>query len=417
MSNYLSNLKKLSFYEWILFLFPFSQVLGSTYVNIFLIFTSFLFIYEIIKNKLFSKINLFWVYFYFFFILYNFIRGFFASDFIAAIESSFSQFRFLFFALFIYFFIKDKESIKTMMVGWLILVLFVCFDAFYQYFFLKDIFGYPIGQGYPSNSIRLSGPFGKRLVAGAFIAYASIPIISYYFSIFIKSTFQKKLFFSLIYLILLLTVALSGERLSFLIFIGASILIFCFFLDFKKIFISILVLILFLTGIYFKNETFRIRINNLNYVISNFYESSYGRLYESSYLLFKKNYIFGVGFKNYRVDCDRQIDPRPKSIFQFCSTHPHNFYLEILTESGLMGLSIFVICFTSLFLFLIDEIKKNKIIFKKYSSIAYGNAIILGIYFWPFKTSGSFFTTWNGSFFWFNLGVLLLMIKDEKNHK
>jgi hypothetical protein len=66
--------------------------------------------------------------------------------------------------------------------------------------------------------------------------------------------------------------------------------------------------------------------------------------------------------------------------------------------------------------FVLNEIKNN-VNFKKYSSIALGNALILFIYFFPLKTSGSFFTTWNGSFFWFNLGLLLLMIKDEKNYK
>jgi O-antigen ligase len=129
--------------------------------------------------------------------------------------------------------------------------------------------------------------------------------------------------------------------------------------------------------------------------------------------LFKKNYIFGIGLKNYRVDCDNQVDPRPQSSFQFCSTHPHNFYLEILTETGLVGFVIFAITFMFFINFIRNEIKKMKLNFKKYSSIAYGNLLIILVFFWPLKTSGSFFTTWNGSFFWFNLGVLLLMTRKQ----
>ena len=142
MLNYFSKLKKFTFYEWILFLFPFSQVLGSTFVNFFLIFSSSLFIYEVIKKKLFFKINATWIYFYIIFIFYNLLRGVFSTESIAAIVNSFSQLRFLFFALFIYLFIKNKENIKPMIVGWLALILLVCFDTIYQYFFLKDIFGY-----------------------------------------------------------------------------------------------------------------------------------------------------------------------------------------------------------------------------------------------------------------------------------
>ena len=68
-----------------------------------------------------------------------------------------------------------------------------------------------------------------------------------------------------------------------------------------------------------------------------------GRIYESSFMLFKDNYLFGVGLKNYRVECDLQVDPRPLHEAQFCSSHPHNFVLELLSETGLIGISIFFI--------------------------------------------------------------------------
>ena len=416
MNEYLSKLKKFNFYEWILFTFPLSLVLGSFYVNLLLILVSFLFVYQILKKKLFFKINLMWVHFYIFFIFYNIVRGFFASDHFAAMQNSFSQFRFLFLALFIYLFIENKESIKTMLLGWLILILFVCLDSIYQYFFLKDIFGYKIVAGYPEGSIRLTGPLGRRLVVGSFIALISIPIIFYYFKKVKDSILLKKIIFIFLYFIIALTVLLSGERLASFIFFGSTILIFVFYLDFKRIVICTLFIFLLITGTYFKNDTFRIRFNNSYDILSNFYNSSYGRLYESSYFLFKKNYIFGVGLKNYRVDCDHQIDPRPESVYQFCSTHPHNFYLEILTETGLVGFIIFILSFVFLLVFINREINKNNLSFKKFSSIAYGSSLVLLIYFWPLKTSGSFFTTWNGSFFWFNLGILLLMTKKDKKN-
>lgn len=415
MKYYLKKFKNFSFYEWILFIFPFLLILGSFYVNLLLILVSLLFIYEIFKKKIFFKINLAWIYFYIIFIFYNLIRGFFASDFFAAINNSISQFRFLFFALFIYLFIKNKENIKLMIIFWFIIVLFVCFDSIYQYFFLTDIFGNKIISGYPEGSIRLTGPL-RRMVVGSFITLISIPIIFYYFKKIKYFNPLKKIIFFLFYFFIFYTVLLSGERFAFFIFFGSTILIFTFHLNFKKIVICTLFLFLFITSAYLKNDSFRIRLNDSYKILSNFYDSSYGRLYESSYLLFKENYIFGVGLKNYRIDCDKQIDPRPKSQYQFCSSHPHNFYLEILTETGLIGFVIFILSFLFLFIFINKEIKKNSLSFQKFSSIAYGNAIVLLIYFWPFKTSGSFFTTWNGSIFWFNLGILLLMTKKDKKN-
>ena len=414
MINYFEKIKKFTFYEWILYLFPFSLILGSTYVNIFLILISFIFLYEIIKKKLFYKINIPWVNFYIIFIFYNICRGFFANDFIMAMKSSFSQFRFLFFALFIYLFIKKKQNLDVMMAGWLILLLFLCFNGFYTFFFLKDIFGFPAIVGWPANTIRLTLPFDKRLVVGALILYLSVPIISYYFNKLDNFTFLKKILVIFIYFLLSFIMILSGERLAMFSFMGASFLIFIFFLNFKNKFIFIFLTIFILMVTYLKIDQFKLRLNDSINVIFNFYDSSYGRLYESSYLLFKKNYFFGVGFKNYRVSCDLQTDPRPESVFQFCSTHPHNFYLELLVESGLVGFVIFSISFSYLFIYILKEIKSNKLDYKKYYSIIFGNLLIIAIYLWPLKTSGSFFTTWNGSFFWLSLGIILLMLRKEK---
>jgi O-antigen ligase len=211
------------------------------------------------------------------------------------------------------------------------------------------------------------------------------------------------------------TVAITGERLAFIIFFAGSVIIFAFSTSLKKFLLLSISLIIFFIIIYFNSSSFNNRVKDFNNIVLNFYDSSYGRLWESSYLLFDKNKIFGVGLKNYRVDCDNQIDPRPESIPQFCSSHPHNFFLEILSETGLVGFFIFFIFFMYLIFYLKDKIKslKNDTIFKKYSSLLYGNILILLIYVWPLKTSGSFFTTWNGSFFWLNLGIALLITKGK----
>lgn len=410
MTNlFLSKIKSLSFYEWILLLFPFCQVIGPFWVNFVLILTSAIFICESIKKNFFNKLKLNWVYFYLIFIFYNIFHSFFATDILNSLQSSFFQFRYLLFSLFIFLCISNAKNIEFILKFWLVLVLFVSFDTIYQYFFLENIFGLPI------RGARPSGVFGKELIVGTFIAYISVPIIFYYFKKFNNLNFKEKFLYSLIYLFLFTTVALTGERLAFLIFFVSSVIIFIFNTSLKKFIILLMSLIIFLTLIYFNSSSFNSRVKDFNSILANFYDSSYGRLWESGYLLFEKNKIFGVGLKNYRVDCDNQVDPRPQSIPQFCSTHPHNFFLEILSETGLVGFSIFFIFFFNLIFYLKDKIRhlKNDLIFKEYSSLLYGNILILFIYIWPLKTSGSFFTTWNGSFFWLNLGIALLITKAK----
>jgi O-antigen ligase len=410
MTNlFLSKVKSLSFYEWVLLLFPLCLVIGPFWVNFSLILSSVIFFCELIKKNFYNKLKLKWIYFYLIFVFYTILHSFFATDILNSLQSSFFQFRYLLFSLFIFLCISDARNIGIIIKFWLVLVLLVSFDVIYQYFFLKNIFGLPI------RGVRPSGVFGKELIVGAFIAYISVPIIFYYFKKFNNINLKEKILYSLIYLFLFTTVALTGERLSFLIFFVSSIIIFIFNTTLKKFILLSMSLIIFLIIIYFNSLLFNSRVKDFNNILANFYDSSYGRLWESGYLLFEKNIIFGVGLKNYRVDCDNQIDPRPESIPQFCSSHPHNFFLEILSETGLVGFSIFFIFFFYLIFYLKSRIRylKSDLNFKKYSSLLYGNILILLIYVWPLKTSGSFFTTWNGSFFWLNLGIALLITKGK----
>ena len=51
--------------------------------------------------------------------------------------------------------------------------------------------------------------------------------------------------------------------------------------------------------------------------------------------------------------------------------------------------------------------------------LIFGSCLVVLFYLWPLRSSGSFFSTFNGSFFWFNLGIILLLsnIKVEKIEK
>jgi hypothetical protein len=303
--------------------------------------------------------------------------------------------------------IPNTKNFDLIIKTWLFFILFVAFDTLIQFYSGQDIFGKISGE-----PTRLSGPFGKELIVGAFISMMSVPLLSYYNEKINGFNF-KFIIFSLIYIFLIITLALSGERLSFLIFVSSTLIILILKSNFKKILIFSFFLIFLLIIIYKNNYYVKNRVDDFNHIIKNFYESSYGRLYESSYLLFKKNYIFGVGLKNYRYDCDNQVDPRPNSIYQFCSTHPHNFYLEILTETGVIGSLLLLSSITTLLLYLYRKIVVLKKKHNPYLSLLYGNILLIFVYLFPIKTSGSFFTTWNGSFFWLNVGMALLLTKQN----
>ena len=214
LNNYLLKLKSLNRYEIILLAFPLCQVLGPFYVNFTLVLGSLFFLYSLVSNnsyKIFRKWN--WIYLFILFIFYNFIRGIFASDHINAMHNSFSQIRFILFSLFIFSCISNVKNIKLIINIWFFLVFFVALDVIFQSFFLKDIFGMPIAAG-----MRSSGPFGEELIAGAFMSYTLVPLVFYFFQRNFKSNLFYKIFYIIFYLFFFLAIALTGERLSFLVF-------------------------------------------------------------------------------------------------------------------------------------------------------------------------------------------------------
>jgi O-antigen ligase len=410
MKSYIENLKLLNYKEWILLLSPFA-LLKPSFINIILVLSSFIFIFEIVKNKNFKLMKLKWVYFYLTFIFFNIINGFFATDFLSSIKSSISQLRFLFFSLFIYVCIFNIKNFNVILNTWLALLFFISLDGIYQYFFDVNFFNIQ------AHSSRISGLFGNELVLGSYLTYISIPLFFFHINKIKNYDFFGKIVIILIYATIFFTIIISTERMVTIVSVLSLIFIITFYLKIKKALLLLIILSTFLSILYYKNIKFNQRFNEALLILNNFHESSYGRLYESSYNLFKENIFFGVGLKNYRVDCNKQIDPRPNSIHQFCSSHPHNLYLELLSETGLIGSLLFSLSFFYLFWDLKKKIKLNfkKSYFRDYSFLMYGNLLVIFFFLWPIKTSGSFFTTFNGSFFWFNLGLALLVLK--KNNK
>ena len=121
-----------------------------------------------------------------------------------------------------------------------------------------------------------------------------------------------------------------------------------------------------------------------------------------AYDLFKKNKIFGVGPKGFRHYC-RSVNYNSK--IGLCSTHPHNFLIQFLSELGLLGMLFYLITFY----FLISKTIKctrSKISLRLKNSF-YVISIGLIINFFPFLPSGNFFNNWNSFSYFYLIGIYL----------
>ena len=90
-----------------------------------------------------------------------------------------------------------------------------------------------------------------------------------------------------------------------------------------------------------------------------------------------------------------------------CSNHPHNYYLELLSESGILGAGLIFIFFIILWKdFFHYFIRYNR---QKSSEVVLLAPIVITIFLeiWPLKSTGSFFSSGNATFLWLIVAMLL----------
>ena len=135
--------------------------------------------------------------------------------------------------------------------------------------------------------------------------------------------------------------------------------------------------------------------------------------------MWKDQPIFGFGLKSFRIKCWEFSPPRTEEYIRDgalaigCSTHPHNYYLELLSEAGIVGTGLIIVFFLIL-------LKDSYYYLKKYIKTQNSEMILLIpviilfiLEIWPIKSTGSFFTTWNATFLWLIVAILF-SIKFKK---
>lgn len=392
-------------------------ILGRSFLtNSFIICASFFFLFFYVKKKIHFDKSLNLVIFSFsLFYCYIISLSFFSTDINAALKSSISQIRFFLFFLFLMYLpsFDEKKFYGSLNYVKILLIIF-CTDLIFQFIFGKNFFGMVPGGNDPA---RYSGFFGDELVAGTFLYFISFPlVVDAIFSLKDKDKGYKKKIFEFIFIIFAtFSLVITGDRMSTLLYFSSLIISLFYFFNIKNFIYSCLAISLSIIILYFSLSNFKDRINQSILEMKNINSFSYYRLFSSSYNLWRENIVFGVGLKNYREDCNAQkIDENTKRK-TLCSTHPHNNYLELLVETGIVGFCLFF-----LFLFYLVSLIYKKFI-DNFSNLYHLKGYVLGLiitlafFLWPIKSSGSMFSTFYMSFIWFNLGLLLNILKKNRS--
>tara|TARA_B100001250_G_scaffold409602_1_gene434286 strand:+ start:742 stop:2004 length:1263 start_codon:yes stop_codon:yes gene_type:complete len=340
------------------------------------------------------------VFFFFIFILYIVINLFFNNFSIIYLLKAISLIRFPLFILFPFIYDFNKSKIKfekIFLIIYFIPILVFLMNMYTQSFLNTDIFGIEFKNDYQ----RISSFFYDEYIAGTYLFFVFYIFLNY----FNKIDFLKLIFLSTLYF----AVFLSGDRTPFIV-INFFIFI-IFFLNIKSIFKSkytyyfiIILFSFFMFLTIFKVETPALSkyLKTVENVKKDFQNSEgdefplkrwgYYGLYVKSYITFKKSPIIGHGYKSFRIECkDKIYDAEYNKITNNleddgCDSHPHNIYLEVLSDLGLIGFLLF-------FLLLYNFYKLKEYIADKIKAEYF--LVFLVAYFFPFKPFGSLYSNFN----------------------
>ena len=313
-----------------------------------------------------------------------------------------------------YFFFLYQKNSKILSFWSLVIIIFVL-DVYLERFTGSNLFGWGAQEinGIPQpNGSRVVSFFKDEPIAGAYLN-GFIFLISGYLISKIKDDKLKNILFIILIAFFYLSVVITGER-SNSIKATLGIIIFFWLIDFIKTRYKILIFSV-LVGIivfvisssnYLKNRYIGQAYSEilLGSDVNFFQENIYFKLYKSGFNVFKNYPLFGVGNKNYRIESCKDKKDIIKYNYQ-CTTHPHQLYIELLAEHGIVGTLILL----SIFFFLIFKNLKTIILSKNYAQK--GCFVYLLVNFTPLIPSGSFFSDFNITLFFINFSLLYALDK------
>tara|TARA_X000001036_G_scaffold373491_1_gene361435 strand:+ start:478 stop:1695 length:1218 start_codon:yes stop_codon:yes gene_type:complete len=389
-------------------IFPILLIVGTFLSNFYLTLISVYFFYFCIKKNYMVWKKNYLVYFFSTLYVYLLVNSILADDILLSIKRTFPYIRFLIFVLFFKILIENNFiDLKKTLYFWLIILVIISLDMFYQSITGYNVTGYSTG-----HPLRNSSFFFDELKAASFFVGFSFLSVSYFLE---KKYYYKTLTLLIIFLMACL---ISGERSNLIRYV--LIFSFTFFLiiksiNFKRKIFILFILFIPITGALYLNgdkiyERFfvdSISYNNEQDLQSIYKNSRYGAHAMTSLEILKDNFFIGAGNKNFRKVCKNyQKKLINDGFINGCSTHPHQTYYEFLSEHGVIGTLIIM---SIIFGIIIKKIREENLSMMNLMALMF----ILNIFI-PILPTGSFFTSYSSTIFWMNMLFFLINSKNKK---
>ena len=410
---------KIPFY--LTFLIPIFLVSGPFLSDLAISICAIIFLINSYKNNLISYYKNIFFYIFIIFYIYLNISALLSSNVLFSLKTSLPYLRFGIFVLSMWYLLnKNDQLLKYLFYCFLFVILFLEIDGIYQYINFHNLFNYPLLYN------RVSSFFGEELILGSFLSRNYPLFLALFFFYFKKNQISKKiiLIFIIVLIFIPILVFLSGERSS-LFFIILSIIFFFLLFNKKIYYIPFLISIfLIVVGIFFLESRFSERIIKETKIqltfkteekkLLNVFSVIHEGHYRSALRIFQDNIFLGTGPRSFRLKCSEE---KYLVSTTSCITHPHNTYIQLLSETGLIG---FLFIF-SIFIFLC--LKCAKMIYYKFflkNDIDPVKVCLMAsflITLWPIIPTGNFFHNWLNVIFYLPVGFFIWTIEKEKSEK
>ena len=389
------NYKSINFTNLVIALIIPFLIWGPFFPDLIVSTSCLFFLYYSLKNNNFYYLNKKPFIIFLCFCIFSVLISLESEDISLSIKSSLTYFRIGVFTCFVWYLIEKDKSILIFFYYLLILSFSaLVIDGYFQYFNGVNLLGFKI------SGIRVSSFFGDELIMGSYLSRL-FPLLFALFLIKKKKKFEIY-FIGILFILVDILVFMSGERAAFFFMNLSAIFIIILIKEFQKFrlitFVLAIISVFFLSINYSKlsDRMFLSPLKNME-IIDGFekiiiFTPAHDSLSRTAYNMFESQPIFGHGPKMFRIKC---ADQKYAEGISPCITHPHNFYIQLLAETGFLG---FLFLLSALFYIIYISFKQFKsIILKQKRPISgYQVCLLAGmlITVWPLTTNGNFFNNW-----------------------
>lgn len=247
---------------------------------------------------------------------------------------------------------------------------------------------------------RLSWPYGD-LVTGNYLAKVCLP--PFVVMVALATSYRRKIASAsaVVAFASLVISLMTGERINFLIRVCAGMIAALAWNP--KLWRVALIVVGAFGAIILVIVTFPNLVDRFYYsFVSNLpthVGSDYYRVMAAGVLAFVQEPLLGVGTGNLRYLCDDVIAGFPNAE---CHPHPHNYFVQIAGETGILGLVTGTLFLCSIIWACVKpalRVRSNVVVATMW--------IVPFAFFWPIASTADFFGQWNNIFMWSAVAVAL----------